>query len=208
MNRLSILSACILATGALGGEAPANRPATWAQPVDMDGLPNLHKMNANLYRSAQPSRTGMEAAAGMGIKTVVNLRSFHSDRDEIGHLQLAQVHIHMKAWHPEYAEIIEFLKVVADADRKPVLVHCQHGADRTGTLCAVYRIVVEGWTREEAIREMTEGGFGFHEVWANLHGWIMHLDVDSIRKEIGMGCDGGAPPEGGPSGKDPLGESL
>ena len=51
-------------------------------------------------------------------------------------------------------------------------------ADRTGTVCAVYRVAVDGWTKEEAIREMREGGFGFHEVWKNLPRWIEGLDVE------------------------------
>ena len=66
----------------------------------------------------------------------------------------------------------------------PVLVHCQHGADRTGTMCAVYRIAVDGWTKKEAIREMRDGGFNFHEVWQNLPRWIEDLDVESIRRDV------------------------
>ncbi|MCP4369159.1 MAG: dual specificity protein phosphatase family protein [Deltaproteobacteria bacterium] len=66
------------------------------------------------------------------------------------------------------------------------LVRCQHGADRTGTMCALYRVAVQGWTKEEAIREMTEGGFGFHEVWKILPSWIKELDIESIRKDAGI----------------------
>ncbi len=50
------------------------------------------------------------------------------------------------------------------------LVHCQRGADRAGTMCVLYCVAVQGWTKEEAIREMTEGGFGFYEIWKNLPG--------------------------------------
>ena len=46
----------------------------------------------------------------------------------------------------------------------PVLVHCLHGSDRTGTIVAMYRIVEQGWTREAAIAEMTGGGYGYHAV--------------------------------------------
>ena len=94
----------------------------------------------------------------MGIKTIINLRSFHSDRDEIGQAALAYEHIYMKAWHPEEKEVVRLLKIVTDPKRTPVLVHCQHGADRTGTMVAVYRIAVQGWSKAEAIRELTQGG--------------------------------------------------
>lgn len=162
------------------------RPAKWAEPVKMDGVPNLHRVSKNLYRSAQPSALGMKNLQQAGIKTVVDLRSFHSDRDEIGDLKLGYEHITMKAWHPEEEDVVRFLKIVTDPKRAPVLVHCQHGADRTGTMCAIERIFIDGWTKDEAIREMKEGGYGFHEIWANLPNWIRDLDVAAIRKKAGI----------------------
>ena len=122
----------------------------------------------------------------MGIGTIVNLRSFHSDRNEIGSTGLRYEHIYMKAWHPEQKEVVRFLQIVANSELTPVLVHCQHGADRTGTLCALYRITVQGWSKEDAVREMTKGEFGFHKVWKNLPKWIQELDTDSIRKDAGI----------------------
>lgn len=128
----------------------------------------------------------MKNAKEMGIGTIVNLRSFNSDRDLIKDTGLGYEHLYMKAWHPEHKEVVRFLQIATDPGRAPVLVHCQHGADRTGTMIALYRVVVQGWTREEAIREMTEGGFGFHEVWSNLPRWIRELDIELIRKEAGI----------------------
>ena len=53
-------------------------------------------------------------------------------------------------------------------------------------MCAIYRIAVQGWTKDEAIREMTEGGYGFHEVWENLIDFIQALDVDAVRAKAGI----------------------
>jgi protein tyrosine/serine phosphatase len=122
----------------------------------------------------------------LGLKTIINLSSFHSDRDEIGETELAYKHIFMKAWHPEEKEAVRFLKIVTDPKSAPVLVHFQHGADRTGTMIAVYRIAVQGWSKAEAIREMTGGGFGFHQVWGNLPRWVQKLDIGSIRRQAGI----------------------
>jgi protein tyrosine phosphatase (PTP) superfamily phosphohydrolase (DUF442 family) len=122
----------------------------------------------------------------IGIKTIVNLRAFHSDRDEIGDTGLGYEHIYMKTWHPEQEDVVRFLKIATDKDKAPVLVHCMHGADRTGTMNAIYRVAVEGWSKEEAVREMTQGGFNFHEVWTNLPPWIADLDIEAIRKEAGI----------------------
>jgi len=124
----------------------------------------------------------MRELKAVGVKTIVNLRSFHSDRDEIGDTGLAYEHIYMKAWHPEDKEVIRFLQIVTDKNRTPVFVHCRYGADRTGLMCAIYREAVCGWDKEEAIREMTEGGFGFHKAWQNLVEYVKHLDVREMKK--------------------------
>ena len=122
----------------------------------------------------------------LGIKTVVNLRSFHSDAGMTGVAAGNYEHIAMKAWHPEEEDIVRFLRIVTDPQRVPVLVHCQHGADRTGTMCAIYRIAVQGWSKEEALREMKDGGFGFHGVWQNLIQFVNGLDIARIKQKAGI----------------------
>jgi protein tyrosine phosphatase (PTP) superfamily phosphohydrolase (DUF442 family) len=148
--------------------SPPSRPAHWAVPMQMKGVPNLHKVSDTLYRSAQLSAEGIKRLKTMGIETIVNLRSFHSDRNEIGETGLVYEHIYMKAWHAEEEDAVKFLQIVMNPKRSPVLVHCQHGADRTGTMCALYRVAVQGWSKEEALKEMMQGGFGFHGIWENL----------------------------------------
>lgn len=167
-----------------GADVP--RPDHWAKPIQLGGVPNLHKVDDHLYRSGQPTKAGMKNLEKLGIKTIVNLRSFHSDRDEIEGTALGLVHITMKAWHPEDREIIRFLNIAADKEKQPVLVHCWHGADRTGTMCALYRIAVQGWSKEAAIREMTEGGYDFHPVWTNLIRYIKKLDIPSLKTRLAL----------------------
>ena len=189
MKLIAVISifALVLLNAAYGAEtSPANRPAHWAKLIQMEGVPNLHKVSDTLYRSAQPSAEGMKNLKAMGIETIVNLRSFHSDRDEIGDTGLAYEHIHMKAWHAEEEDAVKFLQIVTNPKRWPVLVHCQHGADRTGTMCALYRVTVQGWSKEEALKEMTQGGFGFHGIWENLIQWINGLDIETIKKRAGI----------------------
>jgi len=164
--------------------ATADRPATWATPVKIEGVAHLYKLTDALYRGDQPTAAGMENLKKLGIKTVINLRSFHSDTDEIGTTELRQDHIYMKTWHPEWEDAVRFLRLVQDPANAPVFVHCQHGADRTGTMCALYRIVVQGWSKKEAIREMREGGFGFHLIWNNLPAWVEACDVERLKKDL------------------------
>ena len=179
--------ALIFFNSAYGAEpSPTPRPANWAKPIQMEGVPNLHKVSETLYRSAQPSAAGMQNLKAMGVETVVNLRSSHSDRALIEGTGLAYEHLHMKAWHAEEEDAVRFLQIVTNPKRSPVLVHCQHGADRTGTMCALYRVAVQGWSKDEALREMMQGGFGFHGIWENLIQWMNGLDIDRIKKKAGI----------------------
>ena len=165
---------------------PARNPK-WAVPIEGKECSNLHKVSDDLYRGAQPTEECLKELKKMGIKTVVNLRSFHSDRDEIGETGLAYEHIYMKAWNAEDEEIVRFLQIVNDPARTPVFVHCQHGADRTGTMSAIYRNAMQGWTKDEAMKELTEGGFGWHAVWnETLLPYLRDLDIEAIKKRAGM----------------------
>ena len=164
----------------------ARTRAKWAKSMDLPGLPNLHKVSDDLYRGAQPSAEGMRQLETLGVKTIVNLRSSHSDRDELQETGLAYEHIEMTPWNPESEDVVRFLQIVSDSHSVPVFVHCQHGADRTGLMCAMYRIAVQGWSRDEAIEEMTEGGFGFHEIWNNLPRYIRKLDLEEMKRPIGL----------------------
>jgi protein tyrosine/serine phosphatase len=53
-------------------------------------------------------------------------------------------------------------------------------------MCALYRVAVQNWDKKEALREMTEGGFGFHEIWENLLSWFEKLDIKAIRNKAGI----------------------
>jgi protein tyrosine/serine phosphatase len=155
----------------------------WAEKISVDGLPNFHKVSHNLYRGAQPeSKKGIEYLNNIGVRTVVNLRSFHSDRKLITGTDIDYEHFLMRTWHPTRRHVRKFLKIITDPAKNPVFVHCQHGADRTGLMCAIYRIVICGWTKEEAIEEMCYGGFGYHVIWKNIIKFIEKLDIDKIKK--------------------------
>lgn len=156
----------------------------WSKEIKAPGLTNFRKVSNVLFRSAQPDKLGMKELKKMGIKTIINLRSFHSDRDEIGDTGLAYEHMYTKTWHVEEKEIVRFLQIVSDPNKTPALVHCMQGVDRTGTMCAVYRIVVEGWDKKEAIAEMK--AIGHNTIWKNLPKLLENLDVEAIKKKAGL----------------------
>jgi protein tyrosine/serine phosphatase len=162
----------------------SDRPAQWAIPMNMAGVANLHKINDGLYRSAQPTKEGMMNLERMGIKTVINLRSFHSDSDELKGTALLNDELSVKTWHIEDEDVIRVLRILRKTENGPFLIHCQHGADRTGVMSALYRIVVQGWSRDEAIKEMVDGGYRFHSIWSNIVQYVNKVDVDMIKREV------------------------
>lgn len=168
----------------------AVRAADWAEPVVLAGVPNLHRVSEELYRSAQPTETGMVNLRLMGIKTVVNLRSLGSDCGAATGAGLACESIPMQAWRVDREDAVKFLRITTDPARVPVLVHCRHGADRTGVMSALYRVAVQGWPKGKAIREMLEGGFGFHSAWKNLPAWLRRSDIEAIKKEAAAAGQG------------------
>lgn len=46
------------------------------------------------------------------------------------------------------------------------------------------RIVEQGWNREDAIREMKDGGFAFHPLWKNIPRYLEKVDVAKIRRGV------------------------
>lgn len=180
---------CSIAS-ARAAEEPAPRgdlrPDEWAQPLAVPGLPNLHAVSPILFRAAQPSADGFRELAKLGVKSVLSLRAFHGDRDALDGTGLRYQRIPFHTWHAEDEDVVAFLRFVNDPANQPVLVHCLHGADRTGTMCAIQRIVVEGWTVDRAVDEMIDGGFGFHAVWDNLPAYLRSLDVERLRREAGL----------------------
>ncbi len=168
----------------------ASRPQRWAQPVTRSGLSNLFRVDKGYYRGAQPTAEGLRQLPKLGVHTVVNLRALHSDNDELGDLPLRYEQISFKAWHPEHEDVVRFLKIATAPGRRPIFVHCQHGADRTGMMTAIYRVVVQGWSKDDAVAEMTQGGFGFHPEWQNLVDYVKAIDVDALRREVGVKAPG------------------
>ena len=152
--------------------------------IEMVGVPNFYKVDHRLYRSAQPTKEGMRNLRKLGIKTVINLRWMHSDSDELEGTDLLHDEYHTTAWSIGDSDVIWFLDLVTTPEGAPFLVHCQHGADRTGCMVAMYRMVMQGWSRDEAIQELKGGGFGFHDVWSNIPRYLSHVDIVKIRDKI------------------------
>lgn len=172
----------LVAAGPARGGVNA-RPGHWARPVASTVLPNWYQVDDGVFRSRQPNRKGFEEARRKGIRTVINLRAGHSDAKLVKGLGLNLVEIPMNAGDFTEDHVLRALRAIQDSP-KPVLVHCEQGADRAGVVSAAYRIVFQDWTKDEAIAELKKGGFGFHWIYINIPAFIRHLDVAKVRTRL------------------------
>jgi protein tyrosine/serine phosphatase len=183
MKKLILL--LVLISGTCYAAETAPRPAKWATKIELPDVQNLYKVTDNLYRSQQPSEAGFKALKEhLGIKTVINLRAFHSDKEKLSGLGVLNKELSVKTWHIEDEDVIKVLSILRKKENGPFLIHCQHGADRTGVMSAMYRIVEQGWTKDDAIAEMVNGGYGFHALWSNIIQYIKQTDVKKIRDAV------------------------
>lgn len=173
------------------GLAAEARPDHWARRVqpDLPGVENLWQVAPGLYRSGQPTREGFRALDGFGICTVVSLRQTVNDLPLAADTDLVLVRVPMKSRHVAEnrgERLVKALRAVRlGMQSGPVLVHCHHGADRTGVVIALWRILHDGWTRQQALDELISGGFGYHPVWANIPRFLRKGDLADIRARIG-----------------------
>ena len=157
-----------------------------ATPISVEGVPNLYLVVPNFYRSAQPTAEGFRALVQQkGIRTVINLRAFHSDELLTKGLGLRLFDFRMHTWHIEKEDVVGALRALQlSMNMGPTLVHCEHGADRTGLITALYRILYQGWSKDAAIVEMENDSFGFHDVWINIPFYIRMIDVDQLKQDV------------------------
>jgi len=137
-----------------------------------------------IYRRDHRLDAAQDALAELGIKSVISLR-WSADKAVL--LPDAnRIHAPIESWDVDHDEVMRALKALVDPANQPVLLHCRHGADRTGTVIAAYRMIVEDWSAEDAIEEMREGGYNYHAVWTNMIRYLRKLDVAAARTELGL----------------------
>ena len=120
-----------------------------------------------LWRGAKPDQDDAAWLIEQGVATVVNLELIHDDEHALGQAtpegnRVIEVgYFRVRDWEPLKLvtprlvddHIAHFLAIV-DQQPKPIYVHCRYGQDRTGTMIAVYRMLMEGVSAQDAIEEL------------------------------------------------------
>jgi protein tyrosine/serine phosphatase len=162
-------------------EAAGVRDPGWAQPIA--GSRNLFRVMPNLYRSAHAVTEDLPLLRQLGVRTVISFRFFHADPPALAAAGIRLVRVPMNTWRIGDPAVHRALREIEAAQaRGVVLIHCQHGADRTGLMTAMVRMVHQGRSRAEAIDELVNGGYGFHRIWGNIVRYLEQVDIASMKR--------------------------
>ena len=148
MKRLRFTSVLLLSavlSAPVFAASPAARPETWAVAVDAKSVTNLWRVEPDLYRSARPESAGFQELEKLGVKAVLDVES-PADEGAAKDTKLKLYHVPMNAFGLRDESVLEAMRILSDPANRPIVIHCQHGADRTGAMMALYRVVVQGWT--------------------------------------------------------------
>jgi len=163
---------------------PSERLA-FGQKVQLHGIPNAGKISDFLYRGAQPHEKGLPELKKLGITIIVDLRGEDAgkiawERRQAEALGMRFVHIPVSGWAPPSDEqVAQFLSLFRNDPQQKIFVHCRFGDDRTGVFVATYRMALEKWPAEQAVKEMYF--FGFNGFWhpamkTFIHDFPAHLN--------------------------------
>ena len=153
-----------LLTLVLSSPAFAQTPIRAITP-DSITIINFAKVNDRYFRGGQPLGDHYADLAAIGVKTIINLTN---DSDGVaGEKALAEqygmryVGIPMSTRKaPTDAEIAKFMSIVDDPKGGAVYVHCVGGRHRTGVMTAVYRMIKDGLSGDQAFKEMKRYNYG------------------------------------------------
>lgn len=149
----------------------AQQPRYSERVYNLPGLSNVGRVSPHIYRGALPGKAGYATLKQLGIKTVVDMRTTGSEKQEVENAGMDSISIPIEmSRNGLQAKVEHVLAVMADPARQPVYIHCRHGQDRTGIVVAAYRMKHQGWSLADAETEMQ--AFGFNDVWINFKKFI------------------------------------
>ena len=148
---------------------PSEMHSAYGEKLRIPFIPNSGRINDHLFRGAQPKSQGLAELKKLGITTVVDLRGEDPEkivweRQQADSLGMRFVPIPVSGWSsPTNEQVVQFLSLFRDDPNQKVFVHCRFGDDRTGMFVATYRMAIERWPSEQALKEMYF--FGFNGFW-------------------------------------------
>jgi len=154
----------VLLTLVLSSPAFAQTPIRAITP-DSITIINFAKVNDRYFRGGQPLGEHYADLAAIGVKTIINLTNGDDGVAEEKTLAeqygMRYVGIPMSTRKaPTESEIAKFMSIVDDPNGGAVYVHCVGGRHRTGVMTAVYRMIKDGLSGDQAFKEMKRYNYG------------------------------------------------
>lgn len=182
----SLLLGCTLTVGCVSTESwpPEQRPNTWGQALQLSD--NFYQISPTVFRSEQPDANLVTTLKKHGIQRVINLRRSNLDAKVFAEQPFELVHIPINTWAINREDLLQVMRNIQQAELKQekVLVHCYHGSDRTGASIAMYRIIFQNWSTQDALNEMKHGGYGFHPIWSNIEPLFSDENIAWMREQL------------------------
>ena len=161
---VALLAALLGAFPGTAGIGYANTAESNVEDVSRIDIDNFGRVSPTYYRGAQPEGNDYVALAALGVKTVINLTGEDAQAGEemmVKEAGMTYFQMPMTTHEPpNAARLAEFFAIVNEPANQPVYVHCVGGRHRTGVMTAVYRMTHDGWTAEQAFKEMKRYKFG------------------------------------------------
>jgi protein tyrosine/serine phosphatase len=122
------------------------------------------EVSPGIYRSAQPNIEDLQDLKNLGIKTILTLNDkkkiVYAEGRAAKNLGLNFISNPMSGfWAPRDQQVDATLALLRDQSNYPILIHCQHGEDRTGLIIGLHRVFQERWEPKAAYDEMIQRGF-------------------------------------------------
>ncbi len=158
LSKLTALGAVLffaLAAGATVAPAQSARER-------VDGVTNFGRVTETYFRGGKVTPAGVENLYNLGVRTIIDLRDEPSPGEPEACEQLGiTYHKVPLSGHaaPDSSTVDRVLSIIKDS-KTPVYVHCSAGKHRAGTIGALYRMRVQGWSEEKAWEEQQAYGFG------------------------------------------------
>lgn len=154
-----------------------------AIPISSANFSNLWQLNDSIYRSDQPNEAGFRELKYRNVKSILNLRMDHTDLNSLKESNFNLYAVPMDWNNILDYQIVQALQIIRSAP-KPLLIHCEAGAARTGVIIAMYRMLFGNYSQEQAVTEMTTGGFKFHSQFESIPEYIFSVDIKKLGKLV------------------------
>lgn len=155
--------------------APSQGQCSFDFPHDANSTPiidedvcNFHQVDADLYRGGRPRPSAFPKIVELGIRTIISLEEpEYAEREKAAVEELngnmkPEARLDFIAFPIDQTEIatdgvphdrLQDLFQQMQNARKPIFIHCYHGKDRTGAIVALYRMLRQQMSHEEALEE-------------------------------------------------------